>query len=307
MDMDLRGNLEQQVDELELLQSIFSAPGEFQVDDQSSYDQVSAFLKDLAPDTPGRLSCKLHIPIDAHQPENEHERTDASAAVPLTVDISIRLPHSYPEKQPEVYVSSNGLTRRGQDDLNSDLKEYVSSSLPPGDVCLLSIVEWIRDNAGGYFPIPNIPDSVELESDEPLSHFSRMWLYMHHIYSKTKRRDILSLAQELDLTGFCLPGKPGVVCIEGEVRNTKEFYTILRRWNWKSITCRKREVIPDSNVDALRRISGFQELVLDTHGQRQNHMDMGQFLDYLRRHKLEYMFKILFGVEGHMHTASPQQ
>ena len=181
----------------------------------------------------------------------------------------------------------------------------MSSSILLGEVCLLTITEWIRDNAAGYFPTQTASElnSEGLDVDETSSHFCRMWLYMHHIYSKTKRRDILSLASELDLTGFMLAGKPGVVCVEGDVRNTKQFYSILRRWNWKSITCRKKEIVADRDIGVQRKITGFQELGLDTHGPRQNHMDMGQFLDYLRRHGLEYMFKTLFGVEGH--TMSP--
>ena len=35
----------------------------------------------------------------------------------------------------------------------------------------------------------------ELSSCRSDSHFCRMWLYMHHIYSKTKRRNILALWQ----------------------------------------------------------------------------------------------------------------
>lgn len=126
-----------------------------------------------------------------------------------------------------------------------------------------------------------------------------MWLYIHHIYSKTKRRNILSLSSELELTGFCLPGKPGVVCVEGSVRTTREFYSVLRRWNWKSIGCRRREVEHSMDIAKLRKIEGFGEISFDMHGHRQSHMDMGQFLAYLRAHNLEYMFKELFGVEGH--------
>ena len=51
-------------------------------------------------------------------------------------------------------------------------------------------------------------------------------------------------------------------------------------------------------LDSLRKIKGFCELVLDTHGPRGNHMDMGQFRDYLSQCGLEYMFKTLFGVGG---------
>lgn len=165
---------------------------------------------------------------------------------------------------------------------------------------MLSVTDWARDHAHNYFPIPAAHSNVQEPNSDPTSkHFCRLWLYMHHIYSKTKRRNILTCAGELDLTGFCLPGKPGVVCVEGTKQNTKEFYSILRSWNWKSITCRRREVDESCcDVSGCRKVEGFQELVLDTHGHRSPHMDMGQFLAYLREHKLDYMFKELFGVDG---------
>ena len=205
--------------------------------------------------------------------------------------------YSYPAQPPDVYVSSNSLTRRGQDDLNSDLTTIITD-MPRGEVCLLSIAEWVRDNVGSYCPLPTLL-SDELDTSTGSVTFCRTWLYMHHIYSKTKRRNILDLADDLELTGFCLPGKPGVVCVEGDERRTKHFYGILRRWNWKSITCRKKEVVPEcGDLASCRRMSGFRELALVTHGPRQNHMDMGQFRDYLEQHRLGHMFTELFGVEG---------
>ena len=220
--------------------------------------------------------------------------------------------YSYPaSERPVVYVSSDYLSRRGQDDLNSDLADFVAT-LPKGEVCLLTIAEWIRDNTSSYCP----PPVTKLQSDMVAGGgvgtsasgggggpFCRMWLYMHHIYSKTKRRNILDLADRLELSGFCLPGKPGVVCVEGSEQSTKQFYNILRRWNWKSISCRHREEVAsnctgDSSSSSQRKIVGFRELALETHGPRQNHMDMGQFRAYLEEHKLGYMFTIIFGVEG---------
>jgi Protein of unknown function (DUF1115) len=44
--------------------------------------------------------------------------------------------------------------------------------------------------------------------------FARYWIYSHHIYSRLKRRDLHQLAVEHRLTGFCHPGKPGVICVE---------------------------------------------------------------------------------------------
>ena len=43
---------------------------------------------------------------------------------------------------------------------------------------------------------------------------SRYWIYSHHIYSKIKRRNILDMSREYDVTGFCQPGKPGIICVE---------------------------------------------------------------------------------------------
>jgi hypothetical protein len=42
-----------------------------------------------------------------------------------------------------------------------------------------------------------------------------MWIHSHHIYSKSKMKNIEDWAKELNLTGFFLPGKPGLMCVEG--------------------------------------------------------------------------------------------
>ena len=286
----LRERCEQQVDELELLQSVFSQPREFTVGDEAAIVQVKAFLQDLTPSPPPSLSCTVALGL---------EQEGSSM---LMVDIDCRLSQDYPSVYPEVCIRSNDLPRTEQDRLNRDLHEYMTTSVTLGEVCLLSVMEWVRENAADYNTqpscnvVPSSPQAGAAAGNEEDDQFCRSWLYMHHIYSKTKRRNILSIAPELDLTGFCLPGKPGVVCVEGDVRRTKEFYSILRRWNWKSITCRKKEIVA-ANVLSERKFQGFCELDLETHGPRSNHMNMGQFRDYLKQHGLEYMFKELFGIE----------
>ena len=207
---------------------------------------------------------------------------------------------SYPDERPEVYVSSDSLTRRGQDDLNADLKQF-RTTLPLGEVCLLTIAEWVKDNAGSYFPIVSPQPNTSKSAGRGGRAFCRLWLYMHHIYSKTKRRNILDLADQLQLSGFCLPGKPGIVCVEGDEGSTRDFFNVLRRWNWKSISCRHREgevTTECGDLSSHRRVEGFRELGLATHGPRGDHMDMGQFRTYLEEHSLGHVFPILFGVEG---------
>lgn len=283
---DVKQRCEQWLDELELLQSVFSQPGEFLVEDEDALSQVKAFSQDLCVALPSSVSCSVHLSVDHN-------------GLKATLSVLCRLGQDYPNTLPEVSVRSDGLSRVDQDNMNADLHEFMTASITPGEQCLLSVVEWARGNAEGYLSQSHnchasaSPDTPGTDDDK---HFCRMWLYMHHIYSKTKRRNILSTASELELTGFSLPGKPGVVCVEGDVQRTKEFYSVLRRWNWKSITCRKKEVISTVNVQSERKIKDFQELNFDTHGPRSNHMDLGQFRDYLKEHGLDYMFTELFAI-----------
>ena len=117
-------------------------------------------------------------------------------------------PCSYPDSPPEVYVSANELSRSAQDLLNSSLQDHVSSSRVLGEPCLLLVLDWVREHAHSFFPPATrqeVPDEGVASGSE--AYFCRMWLYMHHIYSKTKRRNILALAGDLQLSGFCLPGK----------------------------------------------------------------------------------------------------
>ena len=94
---ELKDNLEQQIDEFELLQSMFSGPGEFQVDDEASYDQVIAYVKALTPNTPARLRFTVHILVDARPPlDSEQDSVDGAVTGSKTaqhgMDISFKLP-----------------------------------------------------------------------------------------------------------------------------------------------------------------------------------------------------------------------
>ena len=294
----LKDNLEAQINEIELLQSVYSQPGEFKIEDEDAYLLAEAFINGSALSPPNTLSFTVHLRI--MDEEEDHEGND------IVTEVSCRAQNSYPTEFPEVYVRSDNFSRSEQDRLNSDLQAYMERELPRNEVCLYSVIEWVKEEALEYCSPPaakfnQIPDQTEVECTlhKDNKNFCRMWLYMHHIYSKVKRRNILSLSKEYDLSGFCLPGKPGVVCVEGTEQNTNDFYGLLRRWNWKSITCRKREVSDSpGNIDAQRKIKGFKELSFDVHGPRATHFDLGQFKEYLSKHHLEYIFKDLFGVEA---------
>ena len=91
-----RSRLEQQLDELALLQSVFSEPGEFLLDDQAVYDHATAFVRQLTNDVPHRLSCSLHLEVEVDLGHENEEATACASSDQRThcnVVITMRLPH----------------------------------------------------------------------------------------------------------------------------------------------------------------------------------------------------------------------
>lgn len=121
-------------------------------------------------------------------------------------------------------IRSVSLSRSQQTQLNTDLSAYLQKNCL-GDVCILNATEWVKEHASGYISrdtIPPAPGSTFQPVDLVLT---RLWIYSHHIYNKCKRKNILEWAKELSLSGFSMPGKPGVVCVEGPQSACEEFWS----------------------------------------------------------------------------------
>lgn len=81
------------------------------------------------------------------------------------------------------------------------------------------------------------------------------WIFSHHIRNPKKRKVIVDWSRELGLTGCCLPGKPGIIVVEGPEDKVEEYWKRIRVLTWKRIQVKDREVI------AQRRFSdGFFEV-----------------------------------------------
>ena len=293
----LRENLELQLSEVEMLRSMYPEEEEFKVDEQVLAD-IEEFCSEKTDEKPTGLNFSLTLQVDINGEGNSEKQN--------TIGLSCYFPQEYPNSKPEFFARSQSLDRDTQRELNESLNSHIST-LESGELCTLPAIQWIQDNGGMYIIKSHskrtpTKDSKQQENENRNKEngiFLRMWLYMHHIYSKTKRKDILQWASDYNLTGFCLPGKPGVVCLEGNECNVEEYFSRLRRLNWKKITCRHREKgMPTKSIDDQRKFSGFDELFFEVHGTRENHMDMGQFLHYLEQHELGYIFQVLFGIEG---------
>ncbi|CAB4064936.1 unnamed protein product [Lepeophtheirus salmonis] len=101
--------------------------------------------------------------------------------------------------------------------INLDIMQYIKESCEVGDLLMGVVISWIQENGVQYFNKTDklaIPDKTLKPSlQKP---FSRLWIYSHHIYSKIKRKNILNLSKDYKVNGFSMPGKPGIICLEGQ-------------------------------------------------------------------------------------------
>jgi hypothetical protein len=149
----------------------------------------------------------------------------------VKLEVCVNLPHDYPATEPDIFVRSDKLSRDQQHSLNKDLANFLAG-LDRGEICICSAISWLQENTLQYVKIePQTPLIIKEEDEENENTsllFVRYWIYSHHIYSKTKRREILDLAHEYGISGFCLPGRPGIICAEGTARNCGEWWHRVR-------------------------------------------------------------------------------
>lgn len=270
--------LKQQLLEVEMLQSMFSNPGEFVMDDPGQLLDVNEYTTGKASKIPARLDFSINLSFEK-----------------MKVEVCINLPLDYPVSEPDIFVRNNMYNRDQQHMLNEDMTIFIDS-LERGETCLCSIIYWIQENVDKYVDKEiSLPKSLTKKDEKS---FMRLWIYSHHIYSKNKRKDILSLAEDLSVTGFMLPGKPGIICVEGDSPDCEEWWARVRAMNWKKIMIRKNETIALNPKQSLNRFATFEEISFKNNRGTEHHMDMGEFFKYLEQHQCAYVFMDYFGVSG---------
>jgi len=201
----------------------------------------------------------------------------------------VSLPHLYPFQLPNISVYSSQLSRSGHDSIKYSLKAYLDG-IEAGTLYIILAVEWVLEN----FSIHNTTETraLVIRSIETKK-FSRLWIHSHHIYSKNKIKSIEDWANELNLSGFILAGKPGFVCVEGTEENCQMWWQRVRSMNWQKISCKLKE---DTEEEALwKKFSHFTNI---THIRDSHQSDMKAFLLFLEEHASYYVFKEYFGFDG---------
>jgi len=230
-----------------------------------------------------------------------------------------RLSINYPATQaPEVFVrcSCKKINRKFSEELSNFINSLHGSE---ADCSILSIIEWIKENISKFLYFDNAPSSTftKVEQTNKKLIFTRYFIYVHHIYSVEKRRNIIDWARELDLGGFCMPGKPGILICEGNQSNVEEYWRRLRSMNWYKIQIREHhnfEVNNDEDIIQFKKFSAFEERVFQSNAdliptenvelkiRNEYGSDMGLLFKFLSEKGFSSIFNLYFGVDGKLPT-----
>ncbi|XP_049582159.1 RWD domain-containing protein 2B [Syngnathus scovelli] len=298
---------EAQLAELELLTSMFPTREELEIVDQLALAELRDYVGAERSPSASSESPPQPAPCPSSRPQfvikqrlDDDKTRDAEGVAFI---LSCTYPPEYPSVVPELTVRCCKLSRAQQAQVHAGLNAHLADTCL-GEACVLSALEWLRDNLRAFVDKSLSAAAAPPPPKKDVEAFSRLWIYSHHIYNSTKRKNILEWAKELGLSGFSMPGKPGIVCVEGAQAACEEFWSRVKNLTWKRITIRHREdvCLQDApgvqSIDSLRKFSGFEEAAFDPRGSRGNHMDLGLLYQFLREKGCCEVFQMYFGVEG---------
>lgn len=171
--------------------------------------------------------------------------------------------------------------------LNEQVNDSLEDSYMEGEQNVLHVIETIKDCHEKVAVLA--AEARQEETQRPSSASGRLlryYIYSHHIYSKTKRKNICLYANEKKLFGFSKPGKPGVIVIEGDERYVKEWWRIVRSWNWQHIEVKHEEFV--------------DEIIFDSPVKELESTDLSDLNKLLLNKGLDGIFKRFFGVDGRL-------
>lgn len=286
--------LRQQLDELDLLKSIYS--NELKITDFSVEADFNQFLENTGP--PPNTQLQFYILLNL--------------TPSIRLDIHFELPHLYPILElAKVSVLSTAFSNHSLQMLRQELNVFLETQIG-SDGYLFQAYQWIQDNAESFNNRHEINEKKPIESISESIEMERLWIYSHHLLSTTKRRDMVVLAKQLELTGFHRPGKPGIVCVEGRKVNTQEFWRTVKSWNWQKIGVRRSDMETVVGLDAQLQFRRFKMTYHEIRfiendeniGGESEHpsnqleaMDMGLFFKFLNQHQCGDVKRDLFGFE----------
>lgn len=252
-----------QLEELEILSSIFSGPRELVIDDPGIIVDMRSFIEGDTAYLNRQLDYRVHVTLSGFK----HR-----------LEIFAELPHYYPALElPNVTISYPNITTTQHGQLKALAGTMLTDLQQTEGTFLFQFISSIQDNEEMRKVLLNEANTTTLKSARPLvpskgiaaslpDKLERLWIYSHHIKNKRKRAYIIERAGDRQLTGFVLPGKPGIICVEGYQRDTQEFWRAIKAMHWQRIQLRLEETAAiedcsddDVELNRFRKFNRFEE------------------------------------------------
>lgn len=294
----------QQLEELELLSSIYCAPGELHLLDAGVVADFNEFL--------GESESEVPSPVDVAATLRSNLEYIIKLTMPAkrTVDVRIELPHLYPQLElARISVNTTLLGKVKEEHLKVQIKNYLLEQCTGSEEpYVYQVLSWLQEQIeklllrpASEFENPTVVgvEEQQQQQQQPSSRgttqeLERIWIYSHHIKSSAKRQELVRQARQMQLTGFSRPGKPGIICVEGRPEQVQEYWRSIKALRWQKITLVRTE-----QRQRKRYFENFSEQLFNASNDADDEgvMNMGQFIKFLETHGAGYMKSELFGLD----------
>jgi hypothetical protein len=155
------------------------------------------------------------------------------------------------------------LSRARLEGANTTLAAHLASLRVADDeaFCLCGGLEYLRDQAEVLFPRAAVVQSVEVSAAQDGPWVSQ-WIYFIGFYTKSIVQDFCATAAANNLSGFLMPGKPGISCLEGTPKDVAAFIKAVRMVVFATVPASMRKmniILTEQHTCGPRRFTGFSE------------------------------------------------
>lgn len=179
------------------------------------------------------------------------------ATIPFPIELTVKLPEGYPcTHGPELSVSCPRSSRQVQERLHVEMQRIVSELSGRDDEILDEILNQFKQFVADFRPdhvgsdtkatvtVDATPAETRTEPDEYGTALVVV-LWFHHLFSTTKRSNIVTLALNHELTGVGKPGSPACLIVEGVPSDVRDYVAELRSWRWQGFQVRAEHILQD--------------------------------------------------------------
>ena len=239
--------LERQLHEFTVLAAMYAGEDEYQPDSTAMAIAQAVVSGDLPASEAVELAAVVMQALDGGR---------------VHACLSFSLPLAYPSAAVRFSFSCLGLGPAAIEKITSALAIVSSQAAAEqrealAELCLTSqqqAEQLLIEAAACSPPPPPQPTSQEHTLEHSVR---RLVIWFHHIKSEQKRKEILSHARNERLRGFCKPGFPGVVVVEGSTVGCSAFLEAIRSLKWQVMDIRLDENGPAEVFQAAPSSTGL--------------------------------------------------